>query len=336
MRKADSNDPDFIAAIRGALRMVTLAMGLLVGVTVFFLIFPNSYSNMTSTRAETSRPWKAPDIGTISVTASGRLILYGQALIMNTASYLGPEGTVRKMSNGMTCQNCHLDAGTRHYGNNFSAVASTYPKFRSRSGSVESIEKRVNDCFERSLNGSTLDHDSPEMRAIVAYIQWVGKNVKPGEVPGGSGLAPLEFLDRAASPEKGKVVFEQKCVSCHGSQGEGLRHPDSSSWENPPLWGDNSYNIGAGLYRLSCFAEFVKTNMPIGATVDAPQLSDEEAWDVAAYVNSMPRPSMKLENDWPDISTKPVDYPFGPYADRFSDEQHKFGPFRPIHNSKKK
>lgn len=96
------------------------------------------------------------------------------------------------------------------------------------------------------------------------------------------------------------------------------------------MWGAHSYNIGAGLYRLSRFAGYVKNNMPQGTTWENPQLSDEEAWDVAAYVNSRQRPDLDLSHDWPDIRLKPVDHPFGPFADSVPDEQHKFGPFGPI------
>ena len=99
----------------------------------------------------------------------------------------------------------------------------------------------------------------------------------------------------------------------------------------PPLWGDKSYTEAAGLFRMSRFAGYVKANMPFGASFQNPQLSDEEAWDVAAFVNSQPRPKHRfLSQDWPDISKKPVDHPFGPYADTFSEQQHKYGPYQPI------
>jgi len=277
-----------------------------------------------------SNVWIAPDTSTISKDDQGNLIRYGRELIAHTSEYLGPNGKVMAISNGMNCQNCHLDAGTKPFGNNYSAVASTYPKFRARSDSNESIEKRVNDCFERSLNGKALDSASREMRAIVSYINWVGKDVEKGKSPAGSGLVEVAFLDRAASPDNGRVVYEQKCVSCHGNNGEGMPNPDGKSWLYPPLWGSNSYNYGAGLYRLSRFAGYVKANMPLGATYEAPQLTDEEAWDVAAYVNAMHRPSKDLSSDWPDIAKKPIDHPFGPFADSFSEEQHKLGPFKPI------
>jgi thiosulfate dehydrogenase len=96
----------------------------------------------------------------------------------------------------------------------------------------------------------------------------------------------------------------------------------------PPLWGNNSYNNGAGLFRLSRFAGYVKNNMPNPLNYHNPQLTDEEAWDVAAYVNSQPRPSKDLSKDWPNIKKKPFDHPFGPYADAWSEEKHKYGPWK--------
>lgn len=279
--------------------------------------------------------WQAPDVSTIPAGEEGDRIRYGRELVAHTAEYLGPTGKVMAMSNGMNCQNCHLDAGTKPFGNNYSAVASTYPKFRPRSGTEETIEKRVNDCFERSLNGNALDDDGREMKAIVAYINWLGKDVPKGESPKGAGLVELAFLDRAASPEKGKLIYEEKCVVCHGANGEGILNAEGTAWTYPPLWGEKSYNEGAGLYRLSRFAGYVKANMPFEATYNEPQLTDEEAWDVAAYVNSLSHPSKDISNDWPDISKKPVDHPFGPFHDGFTAEQHKYGPFKPIVEKRK-
>jgi len=279
--------------------------------------------------------WQAPDVTQIPKDENGKLIEYGRELIVHTSQYLGPNGSVKAISNGMNCQNCHLDAGTKPFGNNYSAVASIYPKFRARSGSEETIEKRVNDCFERSLNGEALADDSHEMKAIVSYMNWLGKDVEKGKSPNGSGLVEPGFLDRPASFENGKFVYDQQCVVCHGKNGEGMVLADGSGYQFPPLWGQHSYNMGAGLYRLSRFAGYVKANMPLGAMYDAPILSDEQAWDVAAYVNSLPRPEKDLSNDWPDISKKPIDHPFGPFTDGFDENQHKFGPFKPIQEKRK-
>jgi thiosulfate dehydrogenase len=299
---------------------------------------PDQYGNFTDAAKEKAKGiseaslfWQAPDVSALEADPKKDEILYGKELIAHTADYFGPKGKVFLAStNGMNCQNCHLEAGTKVFGNNYSAVASTYPKFRARSGAIENMYKRINDCFERSLNGKGLDTNSKEMLAIVSYIKWLGKDVAKGVKPEGSGFKNLKFLDRASDPDKGQLVYTAKCQSCHQANGEGILNGDKSAFTYPPLWGSNSYNDGAGLYRMSNFAKFVKYNMPLGASHDAAQLSDEEAWDVAAFVNSQPRPKKDIKKDWPKIEEKPFDHPFGPYKDGFNEKQHKFGPYTPI------
>lgn len=278
----------------------------------------------------------APDTSLIKIEKNAELISYGRELIAHTSDYFGPKGKAAKLSNGMNCQNCHLDAGTKPFGNNYLAVAPTYPKFRERSGSIENIFKRVSDCFERSLNGTAPDTNSKEMLAIKEYISWLGKGMPKGKKSSGSGIVDLKFMDRAADPEKGKTVYMVRCKTCHGENGEGKMNDNGLSYQYPPLWGQHSYNNGAGLYRLSRFAGYVKYNMPQNASYKNIQLSDEEAWDIAAFVNSQPRPEKDLSKDWPNIEGKPVDHPFGPYADKFTELEHKYGPFGQIAEEKKK
>jgi len=286
----------------------------------------------TQTTEEVWRGWNK-----YQIKPEDSLISYGRDLIANTSYYLGPEGTVAQITNGMNCQNCHLEAGTVPWGNNFGGVSSMYPQFRARSGSIETIEKRINDCMERSLNGRAIDSNSREMKAIIAYMHWLGEGVAKNHKPKGSGITDLPYLDRAADPQKGKSVYINKCQRCHGANGEGQKNAEGYGYTYPPLWGNNSYNTAAGLFRLSRFAGYVKSNMPLlEADYRNPQLTNEEAWDVAAFVNSQPRPSKIFEEDWPDISKKPADHPFGPFADSFSEQQHKYGPFKPIEQSKKK
>lgn len=294
-------------------------------------VVENSGSQNLNPVIDTTYYWNAPDEANLATDPKKERVLYGKELIAHTSIYFGPKGTISKEStNGMNCQNCHLNAGTKVFGNNYSAVATTYPKYRARSGTKEDIPKRVNDCFERSLNGKTLKIDSKEMQSIIAYLKWLGKDVPAGKKPAGSGFQQIAYLERAADPEKGKLVYVQKCQSCHQQSGEGLMNSDGTAFTYPPLWGDHSYNNGAGLYRLSNFARFVKYNMPMGASHTNVQLSDEEAWDVAAFVNSQPRPKKDLKKDWPKIEEKPFDHPYGPYADSFSESQHKNGPYQPI------
>ena len=174
------------------------------------------------------------------------------------------------------------------------------------------------------------------MQAIKAYISFIGSNVAKGVKAVGAGFKDLAYLDRAADPEKGQAIYIAKCQSCHQADGGGLFTPDQSEYIYPALWGKNSFNDGAGLYRISNIAKYVKYNMPNGATYDNPQLADDEAWDVAAFVVAQFRPHINVPKDWPDITKKPVDHPFGPYADAFAEKQHKFGPFKSIVEEQKK
>jgi thiosulfate dehydrogenase len=265
----------------------------------------------------------------------GPLIQYGYELVAHTAKYLGPKGSVMQITNGMNCQNCHLEAGTKPWGINYGSVFSTYPKFRERSGSIETIYKRVNDCMERSLNGKALDTNSKEMKAIYAYIQWLGNEVPKGKKVKGSGIEILPYLKTAASPTEGKIVYMLNCQKCHLSNGEGVMDSTGKMYLYPPLWGKHSYIDAAGLFQLSKLAGFIKNNMPNGINYHTPSISNQDAWNVAAYINAQPRPSKNKSKDWPVLATKPVDYPFGPYADTFSEQQHKFGPFEPIALAKK-
>lgn len=319
--------------IRSNWQLVIIAavVGIVALVEISKALRPSEKKSLVTAAADSS--WVTPSLFTDNELqgAERELVIYGEDIIVNTARYFGPQGSVAAITNGMNCQNCHLNAGKKTWGNNYSAVYSTYPKFRDRSGGMESIYKRVGDCFERSLNGTAPDSNSREYQAIYAYIKWLGKDVKKGERPVGSGISKLNYIDRAADPVKGKAVYTTQCQSCHGANGEGQLSLNGVSYEYPPLWGEHSYNDGAGLFRLSNFAGYVKSNMPFKqATHDNPKLTTEEAWDVAAFVNSQPRPKKDLSNDWPDISKKPFDHPFGPYADEFSESQHKYGPYKPI------
>jgi thiosulfate dehydrogenase len=293
---------------------------------------PASLAVNDSVKTEDAIYWKPNDVNTITDSIEKNQVVYGRELIAHTAKYFGPKGSVLPMSNGLNCQNCHLQAGTAVFGNNFGSVASLYPKFRARSGSIENIYKRVNDCFERSLHGKVLDTTSREMQAIVSYINFIGANVEKGKKAEGSGFRDLEFLDRAADTVKGRAVYIANCQKCHQPNGDGVFNQDNTEYTYPALWGKNSFTDAAGLFRISNFAKFVKYNMPQGTTFEKPQLTDEEAWDGAAFILTQRRPHINEPKDWPDKKQKPVDHPYGPYADTFSEMQHKYGPFKPMVN----
>ena len=274
--------------------------------------------------------WKAPDTSTIPDDERGDLIRYGLELVSNTAYYLGPKGKVARITNGMNCQNCHLEAGTRPWGNNYGRATATFPNYRHRSGTIETLTKRVNDCIERSLNGKPIDSNSKEMKAMLSYMTWLGNKVPKGASPPGTGIRELEYLERPADPANGSLVYRSQCQRCHGKDGGGTLNADAITYQYPPLWGDHSYTTAAGLHRLSRMAGFIKENMPFDSAKLGRELSIGDAWDVAAFINSQPRPNRTFKEDWPDISSKPPDHPFGPFIDSLPPAQHKYGPFGPI------
>ncbi|MBX9841627.1 MAG: c-type cytochrome [Xanthobacteraceae bacterium] len=281
--------------------------------------------------------WTVPEVGALPRDGHGERVRLGRDLITATYSLIGPnvgEPARRYAGNNLACTNCHLSAGTRKFALPLFGLYGLFPQYSARSGSEISIEDRLNSCMTRSMNGRPLPSDAPEMRALVAYIEFLSTGVPPGERLPGLGAGKMPELTRAADPSRGKPVYESKCLACHNTDGSGLRRGGQGStlgYMVPPLWGSDSFNDGAGLARLINFANFVHFNMPHGADYLDPQLSVEEAWDVAAFVLSQPRPRRAgLANDFPDKLLKPVDAAYGPYADGFSEQQHKYGPFAPI------
>jgi thiosulfate dehydrogenase len=318
--------------IKSNWQLVIILLAVVIVALVEMLNWLNKSPNEAISEVQQDSSWIAPNLYYDDTKGEERqLLIYGEDIVANTSKYFGPHGSVVAITNGMNCQNCHLNAGRKNWGNNYSAVFSTYPKLRDRSGKIETIYKRVSDCFERSLNGTAPDSNSKEYKAIYTYIKWLGKDVDKGKKPYGSGIEKLSYMDRAADPAKGKLVYQSKCESCHGANGAGQLNQYGTGYIYPPLWGEHSYNNGAGLFRLSNLAGYIKSNMPLNlASHSNPQLTTEEAWDIAAFVNSQPRPAKDMSNDWPDIAKKPFDHPFGPYTDGFSEEQHKYGPFKSI------
>ena len=282
-----------------------------------------------------------PDTADIPNDATGDMIRYGRDLLVNFPYYLGPKGSVGSFGgNGLGCQNCHLEAGTRPFGLNYFSAHARYPQYRAREGRILTLADRINNCIERPLNGKPIPLDSKEMIAMLAYMQWVGKGVPVGKRVHGDNLKAIALLDRPADPIKGRAVYEKHCQRCHGDDGQGVLKEDGIAYVYPPLWGPMSYQPGSSMHRLIKSAQFIKYNMPNDiARWDKPLLTDEEAMDVAAYVNDdklHTRPQPYLVNEYPVHKEKPLDYFFPPYDDPFSQEQHKYGPFKPIFEWRKK
>lgn len=278
--------------------------------------------------------WTPPDMHSVGDDAFGKQVKYGYALFTDTAGQIGPaapDPAKRYSGNGLTCQNCHLQGGTQPYAVPLAGIWGQFPQYRGREGEVGTLEDRVNGCMERSMNGQALALDGREMKAFLAYLKWLSTGIPVGAKIIGAGTLQVKEPGRAADIRHGAQVYAQTCAACHGDAGQGQRSEGRAGYQFPPLWGPNGFNNGAGMARLLTTAAFVKHAMPLGTTFDAPVLDDEGAYDVAGFINSQVRPQKaNLERDFPNRLQKPVDSPYGPYIDGFSEQQHKVGPYEPI------
>jgi thiosulfate dehydrogenase len=181
------------------------------------------------------------------------------------------------------------------------------------------------------MNGRALPLESREMKALLSYMRWLSTGVPDGAKLYGAGILQIREPNRTANLERGAEIYAQICASCHRADGSGQRAEKGLGYNVPPLWGSDSFNNGAGMSRLLTVAAFALHNMPLGTRFEAPVLTEEQAYDVAGYIVSQYRPEMAdLAVDYPDRLQKPIDTPYGPYADGFSAEQHRLGPFAPI------
>jgi len=276
-------------------------------------------------------PDRAPSVGGSATGASEE---YGKRLIAQTTEFLGPDVANAKMRftrSRLACASCHIGAGLEPGNLSLVAALSRYPRISPRSGGNETIQDRINGCMMRSMNGQPLADGSPEMIAMIAYLKFLAdQDAATGAGQRQAHESPaFKTPNRAANPEAGQRVFEKRCAACHGKDGAGLPAARDlvHGFVFPPLWGPNSFNDGAGLHRVLTAARFIKAKMPLGSA----NLDDGQAFDVAAFINSKPRPEMQgLDRDYPDRAKKPADTGYPPYADSFPLEQHRFGPFAPI------
>lgn len=234
-------------------------------------------------------PLRAPPDSEIPAGALGASIRRGHALLIATRDSL--PGYV---GNRLRCVSCHLDEGRRAYASPLVGVYARFPQYRARNARVNTIEDRINGCFQRSMNGRPLPVGGRDMRDITAYLAWISRGIPVGATVRGQGFVKLKPLPPDTA--HGAALFSSVCARCHGANGAGTVIA-------PPLWGAQSFNIGAGMARLRTAAAFIRHNMPF----DSPgSLTDQQAFDVAAYITSRPRPDLPgKENDWPNGDAPP-------------------------------
>jgi len=212
-------------------------------------------------------------------------VMRGYRLILNTGYY-----APNYAHNELSCTNCHFFGGDTLGGKNggisLVGVTTTYPQFSKRSGKVITLSERVNNCFQRSMNGRPLPLDSRMMNDILNYLHWISKEVEGVKGIPWLGLPEIKNTHKP-NPVEGKKLYESYCASCHRSNGEGGGVLDEIEGKTiPPLWGSKSFNDGAGMGTLKMIAPFVFLNMPYK---DA-KLTEEQALDISSYVIEQSRP----------------------------------------------
>ena len=278
-----------------------------------------------------------PDISTLPDDEYGRLARYGHELSTRTFAHIGPEVKDKKMryaGNNLACTSCHEENASKPYAMPWVGVTATFPQYRGREDDLSTVEERVNGCMQRSMAGKPLPLDSREMKAYVTYIHFLSTGIPVGAKVEGSATFPSKPPNRRADLAAGQKVYNEQCASCHGEDGLGKRvgvKGDAQGYVFPPVWGPDSFNDGAGMNRLIMAMRFIKHNMPMGTNHKNPALTDDQAFDVAGYIVSKPRPhKANLDKDFPARWNKPIDSAFPPYVDGASADQHKYGPFPPL------
>mgnify|MGYP003575334824 CR=1 FL=1 len=218
---------------------------------------------------------------------NGDAIRRGRDLFINTGKFAS-----QYVGNSMACAQCHLDAGRRENSAPMWAAYVQYPKYRAKNKKVNTLEERIQGCFTYSMNaqaspaGKAPPPGDDVYKDLMIYMSWLADGAPTGEAMHGGGYIKVPQTKDGYDWKRGQAVFAQNCALCHGADGQG-RHEADGSLRFPPLWGPEAYNWGAGMARIDTAAGFIKANMPLGKPYS---LTDQEAWDVAAFINSHERP----------------------------------------------
>ena len=229
---------------------------------------------------EHAAPFSPPAESTIPDNQFGDMVRLGRDLFVNTQQLKG-----KYVGNGLNCVNCHLDAGRLANAAPLWAAYPMYPAYRKKNDKVNTMEERIQGCFRYSMNGKPPPAGSKELTAMVTYHYWLATGAPVGKALAGRGYPKLDKPAKEPDIARGAEVYKANCAICHGDGGQGTSVAGKNVF--PPLWGKNSFNWGAGMHRVNTAASFIKANMPLGKP---NSLSDQQAWDVAAFVDSHERP----------------------------------------------
>ena len=221
-----------------------------------------------------------PGADQIPDTPMGEVIRRGEQIFLNTGA-----SAPAFVGNALNCVNCHLDAGRQANSAPMWGAYPLYPAYRSKTKHVDTFAERLRGCFVYSMNGKAPADGDEVLVALEAYAFWMAKGAPVGEKLPGAGFGKLPKPEQPPDLKRGQAVFTANCALCHGADGQGERSGETQVF--PPLWGERSYNWGAGMHSIDKAAAFIQANMPLGR---GGSLSLQDAWDVAAYINSHERP----------------------------------------------
>lgn len=210
----------------------------------------------------------------------GDMVRKGRDLFVNTQQLRG-----KNVFNGQNCVNCHLDAGRIASSAPMWAAFGMYPAYRGKNDKVNTLSERLQGCFTYSMNGIPPEAGDETLVAMETYFHWLSTGAPINQALPGRGYTKLEKPEGGYDREHGAKLYTEQCAVCHGDDGSGQEVAGQVVF--PPLWGDGAYNWGAGMHRVNTAAGFIKANMPLGKP---DSLSNQDAWDLAAFVNSHERP----------------------------------------------
>lgn len=210
----------------------------------------------------------------------GEVVRQGRAVFMDTARMMPDH-----VGNVLSCANCHMDRGRLADAAPMWAAIGMYPAYRRKNDKVNSFTERIQGCFQFSMNGTPPDTDDPMLVALISYMYWLATGAPMGVELAGRGYPEGEQPEGGYDLARGEQVYAEQCALCHGEDGQG--QSVAGDYVFPPLWGPQSYNWGAGMHRINTAAAFIQANMPLGK---GGTLTRQQAWDVAAWINSHERP----------------------------------------------
>lgn len=210
----------------------------------------------------------------------GRLVRLGRDIFADTKKHAGAF-----VGNDLRCSNCHLDAGRLAGSAPLWGAYVAYPQYRPKTGEVDDFPTRLQGCFRYSMNGKAPPLGNEILRALETYSYWLATGAPVRTHVEGAGYPKFKSPAAGGDYDRGARIYQERCALCHGANGEGQKSGGEQVF--PPLWGARSFNWGAGMHQVTNAAAFIKANMPLG---EAGTLSEQEAWDVAYFMDAHERP----------------------------------------------